>query len=152
MMALHYAVMHKLITVVKFLVGDYKVDVNCVSHGAGNGTPLHMAYGTGEESIAQYLIEHGADQDTLDRDGGKLIDYKLYVHLNAYDCVSQFFIKRRVICRNVLTREYFYFKRLCQQGTREPEAVELTFKEFPSLKKVLMVILPLSEILRLLQH
>ena len=26
-------------------------------------TPLHMTYGIGEESIAQYLIEHGADQD-----------------------------------------------------------------------------------------
>ena len=35
-----------------------------------------MAYGIGEESIAQYFIEHGADQDALDSDDRKPIDYK----------------------------------------------------------------------------
>ena len=48
---LHLAVLHKLFTVVKFLVEDYKVEVNCVSQNASNGTPLHMAYSIGEESI-----------------------------------------------------------------------------------------------------
>ena len=97
--------LHKLFTVVKFLVGDCKVDVNCVNPTAANGTPLHMAYGIGEESIVQYLIEHGADQDASNSDGRKPIDYKLYVHsTNHYANISQCFIKRRVICTDI------YFK------------------------------------------
>ena len=73
--ALHLAVLHKLFTIVKFLVADCKVDVNCVDPTAANGTPLHMAYGIGEESIAQYLTEHGVDQDALDSEGRKPIEY-----------------------------------------------------------------------------
>ena len=70
--ALHFAVLHKLLTVIKFLVEECKVNVNCVSHKVANATPLHMAYGIGEERIAQYLIEHGADQNALDTDGRNL--------------------------------------------------------------------------------
>ena len=134
--ALHYAVLHKLFTVVKFLVEDCKVDVNCVCHKMLSGTPLHMAYAIGEESIAQYLIEHGADQDAIDSDGRKPIDYKLYVgSLNYYAVVSQFFIKRAVICTKPLSDEHVYFTQSCENGTEMMEAVELTFQEFPSLKK-----------------
>ena len=52
MTAIHFAVLYKLLTVVKFLVEECKVDVNCVIKALINGTPLHMAYGIGEESIA----------------------------------------------------------------------------------------------------
>ena len=134
--ALHYAVLHKLFTVVKFLVVDNEVDVNCVGHGVTNGTPLHMAYGIGEESIAQCLIEHGANQDALDRDGRKPIDYKLYVtSINAYAAVSQFFFKQRILYTNVLSHEHAYFRKLHERGIGEMEAVELTLAEFPSLKE-----------------
>ena len=134
--ALHLSVLHKLFTVVKFLVGDCKVNVNCVSHSVANGTPLHMAYGIGEESIAQCLIEHGANQDALDRDGRKLIDYKLYVHsINPYAHISQFFIKQRILYTNILSDEHAYFRKLCKQGIGAIEAVELTLAEFPSLKE-----------------
>ena len=69
--------------------------MNCVCHNIVDGTPLHMAYGIGEESIAQYLIEHGADQDALDEDGRKPIDYNSYVNSrNPYARMSQIFIKR----------------------------------------------------------
>ena len=139
--ALHLAVLHKLLTVIKFLVEDYKVDVNCVSHIAGNSTALHMAYGIVEESIARNLIEHGADQDALDRDGRKPMDYKLYENsTNFYACLSQFFIKERVIFTDIYSREHVYFKTLCQQGAggvaeQLVEAVELTLAKFPSLKE-----------------
>ena len=135
--ALHYAVLHKLFTVIKFLVEERRVNVNCVSHRAAySATPLHMAYGIGEERIARYLIEHGADQNALDIDGRKPIDYKLYVgSKNPYAFVSQFFIKKRVICKDITSHEHIYFKNKYQQGITEPEAVELTFKEFPSLQE-----------------
>ena len=73
--ALRLAVLHKLFTVIKFLVEECKVDVNC-TYKSADGTPLHMAYGMGEENIAQYLIEHGADQDAVDDDGRKPKDYR----------------------------------------------------------------------------
>ena len=91
---LHYAVLHKLFTVVKFLVEECKVDINSVCHNIVDGTPLHMAYDIGEESTAQYLIEHGADQDALDKDGRKPIDYNLHWDsTNPYANMSQIFIK-----------------------------------------------------------
>ena len=95
MAVLHLVVLHKLFTVVKFLVEECKVDVNCVSSLANDGTPLHIAYGMGEESIVQYLIEHSADQNVLDSNGRKPIDYKFYTDPeNIHACTSQFYIKR----------------------------------------------------------
>ena len=38
---LHYAVLHKLFTVVKFLVEECKVDINCVCHNIVDGTSTH---------------------------------------------------------------------------------------------------------------
>ena len=109
--ALNYVMLHKLFTVVKFLVEECKVDVNCVCHGVINGSPLHMAYSISEESIAQYLIEHGADQDAFDSDGRKPIDYKLYMlSKTAYACASQSYIKRRVLKEIFLLMNTFIFK------------------------------------------
>ena len=132
---LHFAVLHKLFTVVKFLVEECKVDKNCVCYNIVNGTPLHMAYGIGEESIAQYLIEHGANEDALDNNGKKPIDYKLYWNsTNCYAYMSQIFIKRRIIKKDFFSEEHLYFQKLHhQQGLGEIEAIELTFKMFPFL-------------------
>ena len=137
--ALRIVVLHKLFTVVKFLVEECKVDVNCVSSLSNDGTPLHIAYGMGEKSIVQYLIEHSADQNVLDSNGRKPIDYKFYTDPeNIHACTSQFYIKRRVILKDIFAKEYVYFKNLCnEQEIEEFEAVELTFQEFPSLQETL---------------
>ena len=136
--ALHCAVLHKLFTIVKFLVEDCKVDVNVAISLLRGGTPLHMAYGIGEENIAQYLIEHGADQDTLDSDGRKPIDYKLYAYSeNKYNRASQWFIKERVLQKKIGRVEYHYFTTLCKQGYHGLEATELTYKKFSSLQESL---------------
>ena len=50
--ALHLAVLHKLFSVIKFLVEDCKVDINYISNPTHGGTALHMAYGMGEKNIA----------------------------------------------------------------------------------------------------
>ena len=153
MTVLHLAVLHKFFIVVRYLVEDCKVDVNCVSHSVAKATPLHMAYGIGEESIAQYLIEHGANQDALDSDGSKPIDYKLYFNpRKKYVIASQFFIKRQIIRQDLFSREHAYFSELVEQGHDEEEAILLTFDNFFHLyKKALMVIIPINKILSLLQ-
>ena len=135
---LHYAVLHKLFTVVKFLVEDCKVDVNCMSNLIIGGTALHMAYGIGEKNIAQYLIEHGADQDAIDGNGSKPKDYELYGnHDNPYSLMSKYFYKLRVISKSMLSQEYHHYINLCVQGLTEFEAIDDTFKEFPSLQEIL---------------
>ena len=126
---------NSLATIVKFLVEEFKVDVNHVSHDANNGTPLHMAYGIGEENIAQYLIEHGADQGALDGDGRKPIDYKIYVgSTNYYATLSQNLIKKRVMNKNIFSRE-LYYRQLCGEGKSDDEARGLTLEKFPSLQE-----------------
>ena len=130
----YLVMMHKLFTIVKFLVEDYKVDVNCIcSNEARGGTPLHMAYGIGEENIALYLIDHGADQEIIDDDGKKPIDHKLCESVAAL--VSKYYLKKRAICKAYISSEYVHYKNLCHQGISEFEAVDLTFKKFPSLQK-----------------
>ena len=134
--ALHFAMLHKLFTVVKFLVEDCRVDVNCANSLLRSGTPLHIAYGIGEENIAKYLIEHGADQDALDSNGRKPMDYKLYAYSeNTYAEASQCFIKERLLQRKIGSIEHRWYTSLCNQGYHMSEATELTFKKFPSLQE-----------------
>ena len=132
--ALHLAVLHKLPTVVKFLVEHCKVNVNCVSNMGDDGTPLHMAYGIGDESIARYLIEHGADQDALDENGRKPVDYKSF-STNRYSGASNFSIKQRAIYKRMGSDEYDYYITMRKQGYGEREATELTLKKFQSLQE-----------------
>ena len=131
--ALHYAVLHKLFSVVKFLVEDCKVDINCTSNASDGGTPLHVAYGMSEKDIAQYLIEHGANLEALDNSGRKPKDYEFYE--SSYVVVSKYLIKRRVIHKSIVSPEFFHFTQLCQQGISKYEAVDLTLEKFPSLQK-----------------
>ena len=136
MTALHFAMLHKLFAVVKFLVEDCKVDVNCVSSSTKGGTPLHMAYGIGEESIAQYLIKHGADQDAMDDTGRKPREYKFYEDSdNVYLFSSNFFKKRRLIMKTFGSPEFNYYMQMFIQGISDIEAVDLTIAKFPSLQK-----------------
>jgi len=135
--AIHHAILHKLFTVVEFLVEDCKVDLNCKSSRLIGGTPLHMAYGIGEENIAKYLIDHGADQEAVDDNGRKPQDYKFYrgASKNFYSKVSIFFIKRQVICRSLSSPEFTHYNDLLHLGILQHKAVDLTFEKFPSLQK-----------------
>ena len=129
--ALHFAMMHKIFTVVKFLVGECKVDVNCIL-GSSGGTPLHIAYGMGEEEVAQYLIEHGADQEAIDNDGRKPKDYQFYEN-NVYSVVSKCHLKLAVI-EKIIDAVYAYYRQLLDQGISKFEAIDCTFEKFPSLQ------------------
>ena len=130
-MALQLAMMHKLFTVVKFLVEECKVDVNCFL-GSSGGTALHIAYGMDEEKIAQYLIEHGADQEVVDRNGRKPKDYHFYEN-NSYRVISKFLLKASVIEKHIDV-VFIYYRQLLGQGLSESEAVDRTFEKFPSLQ------------------
>ena len=131
--ALHLAVLHKLFSVIKFLVEDCKIDINCISSMPDGGTPLHMAYGMGEKNIARYLIEHGANLEAMDNSGRKPKDYEFYE--SSYILTSKFLFKRRLIHKTILSLGFFHFRRLCKQGISEIEAVDLTLEKFPSLQK-----------------
>ena len=133
--ALHLAVVHKLFSVIRFLVEDCKIDINYISNPtSGGGTPLHMAYGIGERNIAQYLIEHGADQEAIDDDGRKPKDYEFYED-NAYSILSKFCIRLRVI-EKTLGPELEHYSQLCEQGLSVYKAMDLTFEKFPSLQNL----------------
>ena len=108
-----------------------------------------MAYGIGEESIAQYLIKRGADQDAMDDTGRKPREYKFYENSdNVYLLSSNFFKKRRLIMKTFGSPEFIYYMQmraqgiseieavdLRAQGISEIEAVDLTIAKFPSLQK-----------------
>ena len=131
--ALHYAVLHKLFSVVKFLVEDCKIDINCTSNASKGCTPLHVAYGMGEKNIAQYLIEHGANLEALDNSGRKPKDHEFYG--SSYVYISKYLIKRRIILKNFASPEYIHFQQLRQQGISKFDAVDLILEKFPSLQK-----------------
>ena len=133
--ALHHAVLHKLFTVVKFLVENCKLDINCISNSSNGGTALHMAYGMGEKNIALYLIEHGADQEAIDNDSKKPKDYEFYKN-NCYSFTFRYCSKKRMILKNCGGPECTYYATLCiVQGISELEAMDLTFEKFPYLQK-----------------
>ena len=132
--ALHLAVVHKLFSIIKFLVEDCKVDTNCIRSSSNGGTPLHMAYGIGEKNIAQYLIEHGADQEAIDNENRKPKDYEFYKN-NCYSFATIYCSKMRIIVKNV-GPECMYYANLCvDQGISELEVMDLTFEKLPYLQK-----------------
>ena len=134
----HLAILHKLFTVIKFLVEECKVDVNCKSSTSvlRSGTPLHMAHGINEINIAQYLIEHGADQEAMDDDGRKPKDFQFSQYEKSYYNINSiYYLKRRAIFKNNISCESVYYQKFCDKGTEEFTAMDLTFEQFPHLKK-----------------
>ena len=135
---LHLAILHKLFTVIKFLVEECRVDVNSISSTSvlRSGTPLHMAYGINEMNIAQYLIEHGADQEAIDDDGKKSKEYQFSQYEKSYyNIISIYSLKRCSIFKNNISHESLYYQKLCDEGTEEFTAMDLTFEKFPHLHK-----------------
>ena len=133
---LHLAILHKLFTVIKFLVEECRVDVNSISSTSvlRSGTPLHMAYGINEMNIAQYLIEHGADQEAIDDDGKKPKEYQFSQYEKSYyNIISIYSLKRRSIFKNNISRESLYYQKLCDDGTEEFTAMDLKVSTFAQI-------------------
>ena len=140
--AIHYAILQKLFTVLKFLVEECNVDINESVPFHLNGTPLHLAYATNELDIAKYLIEQGANCNAIDNDGKKPHEYLLKdegnINLfgeNKYCKVAKYLIKSGKLHHYLFTRPYAYYITLCEEGIPELEALERTFEKFPELNE-----------------
>ena len=140
--AIHLAVLHKLSTVIRFLVDECSIDVNQPMPKLG-GTPLHMAYATDQLSIAKLLIEHKADQDAIDENGKKPHEYRGDGE-NTYYRLSFFYIKCRKLFYKLVSKERVYYQELRDKGTPEIEAVCLTFENFPTLRDEVIPTHPLD--------
>ena len=131
---LHLAVGLKCFDVVSFLLKPcHGVDVNLTDDDYYLWTPLHIAYLYGHAQIAQYLIQHGADMYAVDSDGN--IPYE-YIDGDP-DCIkeSEYLQNKRKIHHVPCSIEHCYYMKLKNIGTDDEEAVFLTIKQFPSLKK-----------------
>ena len=134
---LHLAVLLKLDIVLKFLVEEYKVDINSVSLNLNKSTCLHVAYSMKGKSIISYLIEHEADQNILDEDGRKPSDYRFSECNTAhnYSLLSQVFIKQAKALDSTKNRgeSAIYYGELAAQNVSLIDALDRVFKQFPSL-------------------
>ena len=134
---IHYAVLYKLFTVLKFLVEECQVDVNqpirsghrFSDNFASGGTALHIAYSIDEDNIAKYLIEHGADQKIIDSNG-KIPQECMppFRFPNYYSVASDYLIKRSVVFGN--NEAAAHYNQLLRSGMTELEAIYDTAKIF----------------------
>ena len=133
--AIHYAVLYKLFTVLKFLVENCKVNVNqAVFVGQYNGaTALHMAYGLNEIEIANYLIQHGANENLIDYNGKRPRDYLFGNEDDTYRSVSRRLLRFSKLYRDIKSKEYQYLLLMLGRGTELMDAVDLTFQKYPEL-------------------
>lgn len=133
---LHYTMLLKLFTVLKFLVEEHGVNVNTVSLLVKGTTCLHVAYGMKQDSMVKYLIEHGADQTILDEDGKKASDYRFSKSENYFSIISEHLIKKAKILDYSQTagESLDYYAELTSQNVSKYDAVERVFKQFPSLE------------------
>ena len=126
---LHLAVFTSCFDVVCFLVEDCGVDVNIKDDDFY--TPLHIAYLAGHTHIAQYLIQHGANEMTVDKTG--CIPYAYIDGDPQITASSQLGQNCRKIHQVPGSAECCYYIKLCNNGIAPTEAVTLTMEQFPSL-------------------
>ena len=133
--AIHYAVLYKLFTVLKFLVENCKVNVNqAVFVGQYNGaTALHIAFGLNDTEMANYLIQHGADENLIDYNGKRPRDYLFGNEDDTYCSLSTRLINASKLYRDIKSKEYQYYHLLLERGTNCWNAVDLTFQKYPEL-------------------
>ena len=130
---LYYAVVCNCFDVVSFLLEECSgVDVN-VTTDDDLLTPLHVAYLGGHTQIAQYLIQHGADEYAVDSDGHTPYEY-IDGDPGIIRC-SEYYQNRRKIHHIPYSIEHCYYMKLKNIGIDEEEAVSLTMEQFPSLKE-----------------
>ena len=129
---LHYAVAHNCFGVVCFLLEECSdIDVNVTDDHMW--TPLHLAYHCGHTKIAQYLIQHGADEYAVDRDGHTPYEY---IDGNpGWIEDSEHFQNKRKIHHIPYSIEHCYYMKLVNIGIDGDEAVSLTMEQFPSLRE-----------------
>ena len=129
---LHYAVIFNCFDVVCFLLEECSdIDVNATDDNMC--TPLHSAYLNGHTQIAQYLIQHGADEYAVNSYG--CTPYQ-YIDGDP-DCIetSEYFQSRRKIHHIPYSIEHCYYMKLINIGIDMKETVSLTMEQFPSLKE-----------------
>lgn len=132
---LHYVVLHQLFTVLKYLVENCEVNINqgIIISPLKGGTVLHLAYSLNEMEIAKYLIEHGADQNIVDNNGKKPHEYSEN-EPNAVSLISNYFLKKSKIYKDLFSKESQYYHELLMKGINQVEAIDLTYERYPELK------------------
>ena len=132
---IHYAVLLKFFTVLKFVVEDCKVDVNYCTSDAGyseGATALHLAYALNEMEMVKYLIEHGANENLIDSTGRRPRDYQFNKN-SRYHHMSVNLLKLAKLYRDITCKEFQYFCLMLKSGVKYMDAVHLTFEKFPEL-------------------
>ena len=129
---LHFAVIFNCFDVVCFLLEECSdIDINAT--GNYMETPLHLAYLCKHKRIAQYLIQHGADEYAVNIDG--CTPYEYIDGEPDWIEVSWYSQNLRRIHHNPFSIEHCYYMKLINIRIDEEEAVFLTTEQFPSLKK-----------------
>ena len=130
---LYFALVFNCFDVVSFLLEECSgIDVN-VTDDKYLYTPLHMACAYGHTQIAQYLIQHGADEYAVNSNGHTPYEYidgdpDAIKNLELYQNL-------RKIHHIPYSIEHCYFMKLVNIGINDKEAVCLTMEQFPSLKE-----------------
>ena len=128
---LHTAILTCCFDVVRCLVEECDgIDVNITSDDLR--TPLHSAYLAGHMSIAEYLIQHGADLTAVDMHGFSPYEYK-DGDPEVIE-IAEYIKNKRNIHRQCYSAERLYYFKLLNLGIDVKEVVTLTMEEFPSLK------------------
>ena len=129
---LHIAVICNCVDVVRFLLEECSdIAINVTDDYLY--TPLHVVYLYGNTQIAQYLIQHGADEYAVDNGGHTPYEYIDGDPTFIED--SEYLQNFRIIHHIPYSIEHCYYMKLINIGIDTKEAVSLTMEQFPSLKE-----------------
>ena len=127
---LHLAVYAGCYNVIYYLIEENVIDVNVIDDGLL--TPLHVAYLARQTEIAQYLLQHGADEHAVDKHDNTPYDY-IEGHPGAIE-FSELMQSKRKIHQYPYSNEHCYYMELINLGIVEEEAISLTLEKFPALQ------------------
>ena len=125
---LHLAVYVGCFDVICCLVKECNdvIDINVTDDGLL--APLHVAYLAGQTEIAQYLLQHGADEYAVDKHNCTPYDY-IEGHPDAIE-FSKIMQNKRKIHQNPYSNEHCYYMKLINLGIDEEEAITVTMEKF----------------------
>ena len=129
---LHLAVYAGCFDVICYLVEECNnvIDLNVTDDGLL--TPLHVAYLAGQTEIAQYLLQHGADEYAVDKHNCMPYDY-IEGHPGAIE-FSKLMQSKRKLHQIPYSNEHCYYLKLINLGIDEEEAITLTMEKFSILE------------------